>query len=45
MIHQNQPLSTERNLLQFDFSQLAPGMYSVLLDDGTSQVYRTLTIQ
>ncbi len=45
MIHQNQPLQAERNLLQFDFSQLAPGTYSVLLVDGANQVHRTLTIQ
>jgi hypothetical protein len=45
MILQNQPLQAERNVLQFDFSQLTPGTYSVLLDNGANRVYRTLTIQ
>ena len=45
MIHQNQPVAAARNLLQFDFSTLSPGTYAVLLDNGISQVTRTLTIQ
>ncbi|MBL7780010.1 MAG: T9SS type A sorting domain-containing protein [Saprospiraceae bacterium] len=45
MIHQNQSVAAARNLLQFDFSPLSPGTYAVLLDNGISQVTRTLTIQ
>lgn len=45
MIHQNQALEKEQNLLQLDFSPLTPGTYSVQLDNGAQRLYRTLTIQ
>ena len=45
MIRQNQTVAAARNLLQFDFSPLSSGTYTVLLDNGISQVTRTLTIQ
>lgn len=45
IIRQNQSLDENHNLLQFDFSELTTGTYSILLNDGTNRTYRTLSIQ
>jgi hypothetical protein len=45
IFHQNQPVEAEQNLLQFDFSALTAGTYSVLLNDGKSRVNRILVME
>ncbi len=45
VLRQTQALEEDRNLLQFDFSQLTAGTYCVHLNDGTSQIARNVTIE
>ena len=45
VLRRTQALEEDRNVLQFDFSQLTAGLYSVHLNDGTSPVVRNLTIE
>ena len=45
VLRRTQALEEDRNVLQFDFSQLTAGTYSVHLDDGTNRIVRNITIE